>query len=115
MPLGVGAVGGTATAAFTVNDSALFKAVVQVRIQRQAHFMWSPKRRSTSILTAEVGARRCRRATCQRRGQPSRQHTMRAARRSVRHRYSTQLAPPRPPGPAYQVMSRCPQMCSRSP
>jgi len=29
VPLGVGAVGGTATAAFTANDSALFKAVVQ--------------------------------------------------------------------------------------
>ena len=30
VPLGVGAVGGTATSAFTVNDSALFKAIVQV-------------------------------------------------------------------------------------
>ena len=91
MPLGVGAVGGTATAAFTVNDSALFKAVVQVRVCDRRTSCGQQRGRLASILTAEVDAHRCRRATCQRRGHPSRQHTMRAARRSVRHRTAPSL------------------------
>ncbi len=105
VPLGVGAIGGTATAAFNVNDSALFKAVVQVRICRQWYLVWLILHPDDIGFDQMTFASQASNMPAPRTAIPPAHHARSAPVGPAS--YSTQLAPPRPPGPAYQVTYPC--------